>query len=196
VALVTAPAPPPGRRRGLRAPGVRTVLAMWATAVLAGLAVLTARLFVSPPVARVTPADAVVVLAGDAGDRLRGGIALVRAGVAPVLVLDGQPDTDAVAALCHSPQPFEVVCLGPDPDSTRTEARAAGRLAAERGWTHLLVVTSRFHVTRAGVLFRRCVPATVTMSGTDPHYGVRTEAKAVRHEWLGLLHAVVVDRGC
>lgn len=197
VALVTAPAPPPSpRRRGLRAPGVATVLAMWAAAVLAGLSVLTDRLFVSPPADAVTPADAVIVLAGDAGDRLRGGLELVRTGTAPTLVLDGLPDSRAVAQLCQSPQPFEVVCLRPDPDSTRAEAQAAGRLAAERGWGHVVVVTSRFHVTRAGLLFRRCVPAAVTVSGTDPHYDIRTESKAVRHEWLGLLHTLLVDRGC
>ena len=36
------------------------------------------------------------------------------------------------------------------------DARAIARLARERGWSSIVVVTSRFHVTRARMLFRRC----------------------------------------
>lgn len=51
--------------------------------------------------------------------------------------------------------PFEVVSVVPDPPSTRGEARAVARLARERGWRRILVVTSTYHVPRTRLIFRR-----------------------------------------
>lgn len=176
--------------------GITAVLAMWLTVIAVVGSLLTARLFVWPHAPLPARADAVVVLSGDHGDRLGEGLALVRAGVAGTLVLDGEPDHALAAELCGSDQPFEVVCLRPEPDSTRAEAQAAGRLAAARGWRTLVVVTSRSHVTRAALLFRRCVTASVTVVGTDPPYGRREKVRAIRHEWLGLAGALLRDRKC
>jgi uncharacterized SAM-binding protein YcdF (DUF218 family) len=169
---------------------------MLAVVTLAQGVVLTARLFWWPATSSLTSADAVVVLAGDYGDRLERGLALMQAGVAPTLVLDGLPDGRAAAALCESRQRFEVVCLRPLPDSTRTEAQAAGRLAATRGWERVLVVTTRSHVTRAGVMFRRCTPAEVDVTGTDPPYGLRVKLGTIVHELLGYANAVLRERHC
>jgi uncharacterized SAM-binding protein YcdF (DUF218 family) len=162
----------------------------------AAVGLLTARLFVWPSTASLTSADAVVVLAGDHGDRLAKGLALMQAGAAPVLVLDGQPDMAAVATLCAGNQPFEVVCLRPSPDSTRAEAQEAGRLAADRAWRRIAVVTTRSHVTRADLLFRRCTGSAVVMVGTDPPYGLAVKIQAVRHEWLGYADALLRHRSC
>lgn len=62
---------------------------MWLTIAIVFGGLLTARLFVWPWTPPVTRADAVIVLAGDHGDRLAKTLELVRSGVAPVLVLDG-----------------------------------------------------------------------------------------------------------
>jgi uncharacterized SAM-binding protein YcdF (DUF218 family) len=158
--------------------------------------ILTWRLFVRPHTSTVTRADAVVVLSGDFGDRLPRALALVRAGAAPTLVIDGQPDYPAVSALCRGSQPFEVVCLRPQPDSTRDEARAAATLAADRRWATLTVVTTKSHVTRTALLFGRCVDARVQMVGTEPAYDSGTRFRAVTHEWLGFAHALLLQRGC
>lgn len=153
---------------------------------------LTARLFVWPPTGSPGRVDAVIVLAGDHGERLDRALTLIRQGVSSTLVLDGEPDSVHVLELCAGGQPFEVVCLRPDPDSTRHEARAAGQLAAERNWDRVAVVTSTAHVTRAGVLFDRCLDASVVMVEGRR----RPDVRFLIHEWLGMGHALTVGRGC
>ena len=153
---------------------------------------LTARLFLWPASGSPARVDAVVVLSGDLGERVARGLELVRAGVSSTLVLDGAPDSELVLELCKGGQPFEVVCLRPQPDSTRYEARAAAQLAAERGWTSVAVVTTTAHLTRSGVLFRRCMDTSVVMVEGRR----RPSLRLVVHEWLGLVHALVLERGC
>jgi uncharacterized SAM-binding protein YcdF (DUF218 family) len=155
----------------------------------------TRALFVYPRSDRPTSADAVVVLSGDNGDRLAAGLDLMGRRVAPTLVLAGEPDFEEVARLCRPPQPFEVVCLRPDPDSTRAEARAVGALAAERSWRHVVVVTSVPHVSRSRLLFHRCVDGSVSMVASVPPREARGR-KILTHEWLGLLYARTLGRGC
>ena len=132
---------------------VRHSLVVLAEAIAAGAVLGTAVLF--PPVREVPHPDAIVVLSGD-GTRVPRAVDRMERGMARTLVFVGQPDTADGAALCTDPQPFEVVCLRPSPDNTRNEARAASRLASERGWTRLLVVTTRFHVARTRLHFNRC----------------------------------------
>jgi uncharacterized SAM-binding protein YcdF (DUF218 family) len=116
-------------------------------------------------------ADAVVVLSGDRDVRLDPGIALVRRGVAPVLVISGarqDPRWRKAAGLCRQGRVAgaRVICFEPRPFSTRGEARAIGRLARQHGWNAVVVVTSTFHVTRARMLFRRCYRGRLWMVGT------------------------------
>lgn len=132
------------------------------------------------------------MLSGDFGERLARALALIGDGASSTLVFDGEPDSQHVLDLCAGGQPFEVVCLRPDPDSTRYEARAARRLATERHWKRVAVVTSTAHLTRAGVLFDRCLDADVVM--VEGHR--RPDARFLIHEWLGLGHALTVGWGC
>ena len=156
----------------------------------------TAGLFLWPRQDEVTSADAVVVLSGDHGERLRFGLEIMRGGHAPVLVLDGQPDSPAAANLCAARLSFEVVCLRPSPDRTRTEAAAAAELAKARNWKRLILVTSTSHTTRARLLFERCVDGEVHAVGAVPSYGIRKHISAIAHEWAGLTRAVLVQRSC
>ena len=170
---------------------IRRIALAAAVVILLGSAV-TARLFLWPTSNVPRHADAVVVLSGDRGERLARALRLMEARVAPTLVLDGEPDFQRVVDLCLGGQAYEVVCLRPDPDSTRHEARAAARLAADRGWRHIVVVTTTVHVTRAGLLFRRCVEGSVDMVGAR-----RTpDLRSIVHEWLGFVHALTWARGC
>ncbi len=152
--------------------------------------------FLVPRDANPERADAVVVLSGDHGERLARALELMSEKAAPTLVLNGTPDLQQAVDLCRGGQAFEVVCLRPDPDSTRYEARAAARLAADRGWRTLVVVTTRYHVPRAGMLFRRCFRGSVKTVGATPPYGWRTSVRAVLHEWVGVAAALTGRRGC
>ena len=144
-----------------------------------------------PQLDRPESADAVIVLSGDLGDRMRGAMQLMADEVAPTLVHAGTPDSQTVRDLCNgAARPFQVVCLQPNPDNTRAEARAVARLVEARGWESLVVVTSKPHASRARLHFDRCTDADLAVVGTTPM------DHDEKHEWLGLLHAVTVGRGC
>ena len=105
-------------------------------------------------------ADVVVMLSGSKR-RLPTALALIRRGVAPVLALSSVQQTTHWAEadrLCRARryEGAQVVCFEAVPYSTRGEARTVARLAKARGWRSIVVVTSRFHLTRAHMLFRRC----------------------------------------
>ncbi len=170
---------------------VRRTVVVVVVLLVAVLAFGTFRLFVWPETDAVQPADAVVVLAGGDGERLDRGLDLVREGVAPTLALSFGPDD-----LCGgAEQPFAVVCFRPDPENTRGEAAAIARIAAEHGWTNLVLVTSTSHVTRARMLLERCFPGTLQVTDATPRAGLPGWALAIVHEWGGLAEAIA-DRDC
>lgn len=114
----------------------------------------------------VSSADAVIVLSGSK-KRLPAALALMRRDVAPTLVVSYglEPNHPRSRRVCTTPQTFAVLCPKPDPFSTRGEARMIARLAAERGWRSVVVVTSRFHLVRARLLIERCYGGRVAMVG-------------------------------
>nr|WP_269437951.1 YdcF family protein [Arthrobacter sp. zg-Y179] len=138
-------------------------------------------MFVYPSASAAEPAgaDAVVVLAGASSERLPVGLDLMEQEYAPTLVLSatstpGNKETDAVCARNLNPR---VVCFSPDPMTTRGEARAVARLAKDNGWTDIIVVTSRYHVTRAELNLEQCSAANITMVESAPQLGPG--------QWLG-----------
>lgn len=197
---------PSSRPRTLFGIGVRTrtragrpwvVITVATVVVLFGAA--TARLFIWPAVARPTRADAVVVLGGGQRERMARALELMEAGVAPTLVHVGQPTEPVAYEMCRnsSTQRFEVVCLRPTPvDNTRTGARAVARIAEQRGWKRLAVVTTTYHVTRSRVLFDRCFDGTIQMVGPHPPFRGLLLVKEIIQEWLASLHVVVIARDC
>jgi uncharacterized SAM-binding protein YcdF (DUF218 family) len=164
-------------------------------AVVAALLVIAVvavnlRLFVFPPSTTPAHADAVVVLAGGSGERLDRGLALVRQGVASNLVVSNGPNE-----LCATRQPFAVFCFRPNPDDTRGEAEAIGRMAAQQGWRHLVLVTSDYHATRAHLLLGRCFPGTIDVSVARSSRAPLPLLWAIGHEWGGLLETAL-HRSC
>jgi uncharacterized SAM-binding protein YcdF (DUF218 family) len=111
-------------------------------------------LFVFVPSAKPTHADAIVVLSSDK-PRYDTGLRLYRQHVAPILVLSLPAFEGAGGDRC----PGFALCFHAKPYSTRGEAQTVGRLARKRGWRTVVVVTSRYHVRRAHLLFARCVHA-------------------------------------
>ncbi|HTJ77078.1 MAG TPA: ElyC/SanA/YdcF family protein [Acidimicrobiales bacterium] len=184
---------PPSTRTARSARGRILVAVALVATLVAGV---NARLFVFPPSDTPAWADAVVMLSGDHGERLPRALALMRAGVARTLVHDGEPDSAEAKELCQKPQTFEVVCLHPEPDNTGAEAVALGRLALNRDWKTLVVVTSTQHAARAGLLFRRCVSADIHMVPARPAFAWRLTARLIGEEWVKLAYLVTVDRGC
>ena len=176
--------------------GPRTRRTLLVTAVvLAGLLAVTAiavnvRLFVFPASSTPGHADAVVVLAGGSGERLDKGLELVRQGVSTNLVVSTGPDE-----LCAAQHDFAVYCFLPDPDDTRGEAEAVGRLAAREGWDHLVLVTSDYHATRARLLLERCFPGTLDVSAAHSDKSPLPLLWAIGHEWGGLAEAAI-HRDC
>lgn len=174
--------------------GARSAVVL--TVALLGLALSFVPFFRS---GRATPparADAVVVLSGDHGERLPPALSLIDRGVTSTLVFAGTLDSGRAVELCEVAQPFEVICLRPDPDNTREEARDVARLASRRGWKTIVVVTSRHHVPRSGLLFDRCVDGDVVLVGADPSYGLRMVVRNLVREWLGVFRSLTVARGC
>ena len=155
----------------------------------------TAVLFVFPPQDHPRHADVVVVLSGSK-DRLPKGLELMRRGVAPVLVIsDGAvPGWPEANRLCRGGQKFRVVCFHPSPYSTRGEARYVAALMGRRGWKSVVVVTSRYHVLRARMDFRRCVDGDVDGVGASTSLG-RWIAGALQ-EWPKLGYALTLGRSC
>ena len=143
-------------------------------------------------------ADVVVVLSGNKR-RLPAALALIRRGVAPALALSSVERTKHWAEadrLCRTRRyaGARVVCFDATPFSTRGEARTVARLAQARGWRSIVVVTSRFHVTRAHMLFRRCWHGPLSMVGAPSTWW------QLPVEWVSetgkLLVQLTVQRSC
>ena len=174
--------------------GGRLALAVATAAV--GLLAMSFVPFVRGGSVNLVRADAVVVLSGDHGERLPPARTLIDRGVTSTLIFAGALDSGRGIELCKGGQRFEVICLIPNPDNTREEARAVARLASSRGWRQIVVVTSRHHVPRSELLFDRCVDGDVVLVGADPGYGTRLVARNLVREWLGVIRSLTVARSC
>ena len=139
-------------------------------------------------------ADAVVVLAGTI-QRLPVGVALVRQGYAPLLVVSlSRPKSHQQAAICDHKQPYRVLCFRASPFETRGEARAIGRFARARHWTRVDVVTSYFHIPRARVLIQRCYHGELRMVGA-PESRLHLPLDIVKESGK-LLYQELIARSC
>jgi uncharacterized SAM-binding protein YcdF (DUF218 family) len=145
-----------------------------------------------------THANAVVVLSGGR-ERLPPAMKLIREGVAPVLAISSVDRTRPWKlghALCNAGHyaGARVLCFDAAPYSTRGEAETFSRVARAHHWTSIVVVTSRFHTTRARMLFRRCFRGTVSMIGVGSTWWKLPAAWA--SETSKLIYQLTVQRGC
>jgi uncharacterized SAM-binding protein YcdF (DUF218 family) len=146
--------------------------------------------------------DAVIVLGGEHDGREDYGLELAPQVHASTVVLsDPYPSSDRLMRRVCLPRKdaVEVICSRPDPSTTRGEAIMTRRLAGERHWKNILVVSWRYHLPRARLIFNQCLSA----------MGVSIAAKAVpRHyvlpvwywqylylyQFAGIVKAVASDR--
>lgn len=149
-----------GLPRGLTP--LRRALAIAGCAVVAVLVLIGATGYVvfseatEDPLKRV---DAVVVLAGDHDGREGYGLELARRGLAHAVVLsDPYPVSDDVmrTACNETIAGVEVICGRPAANTTRGEASMVRQLADIRGWRSIIVVSWRFHLPRARMIFSQC----------------------------------------
>jgi uncharacterized SAM-binding protein YcdF (DUF218 family) len=154
---------------------------------------------VDSPVSRV---DAVVVLGGEHDGREDYGVALARQGLASTVVLSNPyPTSDRLMnRMClQRNDKVEVLCVRPEPSTTHGEALMARRLARERHWTKIMLISWRHHLPRARLIVSQCFSA----------MGVSVVAKAVPRQYVlpvwywqylylyqfgGIVKAVTVDR--
>lgn len=173
----------------------------WAVAAVCGATLVAGaavRVLVFPSSDPGLPADAVVVLAGDPEVRLP--VALQLAGTGPGLLVvsaaEGQVNAPARRLCEEPPRDIAVVCVEPEsPQSTGTEARAVAELVEERGWTHVTVVTSTYHVARARLLVGRCTDAEVAVVEARPRMSGVRWARHVTAE-LGALGGALLSDPC
>lgn len=142
--------------------------------------------------------DAVVALVGSPG-RLAPAERLAARTGATLAISERTPESEHYGVgerreRCAHADGEGVVCFTAAPYATRGEARAVGELAAERGWDRLAVVTSRYHLRRAGLLVRQCVgdEVEVALVAAD---GSLWPDKVLR-EVVALGPAVTVHRAC
>lgn len=139
--------------------------------------------------------DAVVALAGEPG-RLASAEAVHDRTGGTLVISQRIPDSEHYGTggrqqRCSDAE--SVVCVVSEPYATRGEVRAVNELATARGWQDLVVVTSRYHLRRAGLLMDQCLPhADVALVAAD---GSLRPDRVLR-EVVALGPAVTVHRAC
>jgi uncharacterized SAM-binding protein YcdF (DUF218 family) len=119
-------------------------------------------------------ADALIVLSDDNfyADRATHGAELFRQGIAPVVVASGRrlrPNAGISELMEHDlierGVPKEkILRLSHDADSTKEEAETVAKLAKERHWKSIVVVTSNYHTRRTRYIYSRVFPAAISVS--------------------------------
>lgn len=118
---------------------------------------------------QLRPADAVVVLGGQHDGREDFGIAVAHQVGANTVVLSNPygPRDLVMRRLCGGRAGgVEIICQAPIPADTRGEAMLARELASARGWRRIVVISWRYHLPRARLIFRECYnsdPASVML---------------------------------
>ena len=154
-------------------------------------------------------ADALIVLSDDNfyADRATRAAELFREGKAPIVVASGRrlrPMAGIAELMEHDlvergvPKD-KIVRLAHDADSTREEAEALTKLATQRKWHSVIVVTSNYQTRRARYIFHRVFPqgievrvASARNGDFDPqHWWEKRKAvKELTHEFAGMVVAI------
>lgn len=163
--------------------------------VVAVLGFVTARWFVWPP-QQSMPAhvDAIVMLNGP-GDRLDTALDLAWGHRAPMIVISRGSPYWGHGSVCAPKIPrVTVICLDPNPATTRGEAEFAGRLAARHHWRSIVIVAITPQDTVARMRVGRCFSGKVYVVNSPlPKW---QWPLLVIYEWGSLLKALSVQRSC
>lgn len=189
------PVRPRSRRRRIAL--VATALVILTVAV-AGLTAASAVLF--PRTDSPDRVDAIVVVAGAQDDRYIYARHLADQGVADRILVSQpsggpSPYATALKSYCATTpitardgRNIDVECFTPDIDTTEGETTAATRIARERGYESLLVVTYWGHVSRVRMYFEQCLDGAVYVTDT-PRPLSKSRKNALLHETGGYVKA-------
>lgn len=111
--------------------------------------------------------DAIFVLGPpSANGRFDYATQLVAEGYTRNLVISAGPYEDkSIKAACRNGLAgASVTCFFPVPTTTQGEARKIRELVAQHGWQSVMVVTSRYHVSRARFIIGRCYSGRLLMA--------------------------------
>jgi uncharacterized SAM-binding protein YcdF (DUF218 family) len=126
-------------------------------------------------------ADAIVLLGDDNfyADRATHAAELWRQGVAPIIVASGRrlrPDAGLSELMEHDliergvPKD-KIMRLTQDADNTIEEARVVGKLAQERHWKSMVIVTSNYHTRRTRYIYEKLTPTGIAVTVASAHDG-------------------------
>jgi uncharacterized SAM-binding protein YcdF (DUF218 family) len=138
---------------------------------VAGIAV-----FSNAKIDSVQHVDAIVVLSGNEHDgREDYGLRLAREGVASAVVFsDLFPSDDPVMSrVCKPEAAITIICAKPSPSTTRGEAMMMRDLAKQHSWKRIIVISWRYHLPRARLVFRQCFsnePGSIVMLAVPRRY--------------------------
>lgn len=114
-----------------------------------------------------TAADAIVVL-GPSNKRVPQAVALARGLDVTNLVLS-IGDFKVQRETTCSQRDLDVTCFTPNPYNTAGEAAEIGTLAAQHGWTRIIVIAAKAQASRAKYLIGQCFPGEIEMvASTNP----------------------------
>lgn len=168
--------------------------------LVTGLTAARAVLF--PQVDSPERVDAIVVVAGIDDDRYDFARTLAEEGVTDHILVSQPPSATgryaaAIDTYCASTpvlardgRRINVECFAPDVDTTEGETTAATRIAHERGYSSLLVVTYWGHVSRVRMYFEQCFDGPVYVTDTPRPTSI-SRRYALLHETGGYLKAFV-----
>jgi uncharacterized SAM-binding protein YcdF (DUF218 family) len=164
--------------------------------VLVLFGTVTARLFIWPDLEPLPPrVDAIIELGGaadDARDRLA--LELARTHRAPI-VIQSTVVREAGTDRCLPPvSGVTILCFHPEPNTTRGEAEYIGKMAEQRHWTSVVLVTTPDHAWRARLRVSRCFGGNVYVS-TSPLPPLEF-LWAVPYQWAATAKALTVERSC
>lgn len=156
----------------------------------------------------LVPADAIFVLAGTLAERPLEAVDLFRAGYAPRIVITRATDEQAADEIARRgitiPTTFDLtsdllrqldvprealVTPARIHDNTAEEAQTLRELATTHGWHRVIVVSSRYHLRRVSVAFRRALRGTgvdiaVRPSRYDPSQPERWWSRRSDIRWV------------
>ena len=188
----------PDLSRGKRIRATLEAIVVVAVIVMTGVGISGYFVFTKAKAEDLEHVDAIVVLGGEHDGREDYGMSLARAGWANTVVISNPypPDDPVMKRVCSTTsEDFTLICLRPDPQTTRGEAELMRRLAAERSWTKVIVISWRYHLPRARLIFQQCFsdkPGSVVMVAVPRRYKYSPLdwELAYIYQWAGFAKAV------
>ena len=138
-------------------------------------------LFTNAKVDELQRADAIIVLGGEHDGREDYGLSLARDHWAPTVVISNPywPGDTVMQRVCRTAGDIEVTCRRPSPLTTRGEADMMRQLARERGWAKIIVISWRYHLPRARLIFRQCSPTILSRPSCWPYLGATVTHRSI-----------------